>query len=152
MTLKIITSCLIMLIVFASCGSKGSQDDKLDERKPVIHVISPVAESVVKAGGILNVNIDVEDNIALKDYLLQINISGTKALKTVEEYSFNSMVDKDQNGNALPQISGEKTAKLNFGIKIDELSKEGNYSLTLMVSDETGNEEEALVDFYISRI
>lgn len=152
MKLKILTSCFIMLIALTSCGGKDSQDDKLDESKPGIQIISPVAESIVNAGGILYVNIDVEDNIALKDYLLQINITGVKALKTVEAYAFNSIVDKDQNGNALPQISGKKTANLNFGIKIDELSKEGNYSLILLVSDETGSEEEALVDFNITRI
>lgn len=143
----------IMILAFTSCGSSdGGDDPKPDQTKPAITIVSPSLDASIIAGSILQVNIDLTDDVALDNYVLKISLSGTKSVKTVEEFSFNSITDTDSNGNSLQNISGEKSVKLNFGIAISETAQEGNYSLTVSVSDKAGNQQEENIEFTITRI
>lgn len=147
------TCYFILILAFTSCGSSnGGDDPKPDQAKPAITIISPSLNASILAGNILQLNIDLTDNIALSNYTLKISLSGTKSVKNVEEFSFNSSTDTDSNGNSLPNISGRKSVKLNFGIAISEKAQEGNYTLNLSVSDEAGNQQEEHIDFTITQI
>lgn len=143
----------ILILAFTSCvRNAGGNDQQPDQIKPAITIISPSLNTSILAGNILQLNIDLTDNVALGNYTLKISLSGTKSVKNVEEFSFNSSTDTDSNGNPLPNISGGKSAKLNFGISITESAQEGNYTLILSVSDEAGNEQFKNIDFTITRI
>jgi hypothetical protein len=147
------TCYFIMMLAFTSCGSSdGGDDPQPDQTKPTITIAGPLLNASIAAGNVLQLNIDLTDDVALDNYVLKISLSGTKSVKTVEEFSFNSITDTDSNGNSLPNISGEKLVKLNFGIAITETAQEGNYTLTLSVSDEAGNQQEENIEFTITRI
>lgn len=142
-----------MILAFTNCGSSdGGDDPKPDQTKPAITIISPSLNASIAAGSILQLNIDLTDDTALDNYVLKISLSGTKSVKTVKEFSFNSITDTDSNGNSLPNITGKKSVKLNFGIAITEKAQEGNYSLTVSVSDKAGNQQEEDIGFSITRI
>lgn len=143
------TMILLFAVGLMSCG--GGDDEKVDGTKPTITLTSPTGSTAVVPGDILNVNATLADNVELKEYTLTVSYSGTKSVKNVEEFSFNSYTDSDAYGNELPFITGKKTADLNFDIAIKDNARAGLYTFTLSVKDKSGNGSEETVQFEIAR-
>ena len=155
MKLKNTILFLVGLLYLTACGggsSDGEKVDDVDKQKPTVSIVAPALHSSFNAGSDLTIEIDASDDIELNNYVITIQMSGTKSLKTVEEFSFNSQSDTDKNGNEVPAIKGEKSTKLNFEISINEFAEAGVYTLTCKVFDAAGNKEEKETEFTIERI
>lgn len=155
MKLKNTILFLVGLLYLTACGggsSDGEKVDDVDKQKPTVSVVAPALHSSFNAGSDLTIEINASDDIELNNYVITIQMSGTKSVKTVEEFSFNSQSDTDKNGNELPAIKGEKSKKLNFEISINEFAEAGVYTLTCKVFDAAGNKEEKETEFTIERI
>jgi len=155
MKLKNTILFLVGLLYLTACGggsSDGEKVDDIDKQKPTITIIAPASNSSFNAGSDLTVEIDASDDIELNNYVISIQMSGAKSVKTVEEFSFNSQSDTDKNGNELPTIKGQKSVKLDFEIVINEFAEAGVYTLTCTVVDAAGNQEEKETEFTIERI
>ena len=150
MKLTKIISCLFGLLMLTACGGSSSSE-KIDEKKPIVNIVTPALNSSYDAGSNLGIEIDISDDVELDEYRITIQRSGVKSVKTVEEFSFNSQTDKDKKGNDLSLIKGKKSAKISFDITINEFAEEGVYTLTCKAYDEAGNEEKKENTFTINR-
>ncbi|MCT4603434.1 MAG: DUF4625 domain-containing protein [Marinifilum sp.] len=151
--MKLLKYALIVLFSagMMSCGGSSGGED-LDSEAPKVEITKPVLNptTVVEAGKDLDVSFKATDNIELKSYTLTINYSGSKSVKQVEEFSFNSNSDKDADGKDLPEISGkEKT--VSFKIAIADDAKAGLYKMIVTVKDASGNTKPNEVVFEIKR-
>jgi len=142
-----------MILIFATClmSCDGDDDKTVDDTKPTIKLNSPTTTVEITPGGVFNVNAVLSDNIMLEEYEVKITYRGSKAVKNVEEFYFNSRSELDAYGNALPVLNGEKTFDLNFDIAVDEYARVGNYNFSISVEDESGNVSEEMVQFEIIR-
>jgi len=139
----------ILALSFASCGD--DDDPIVDTTKPTINLNSPITTVDITPGGILNVNALLSDNIKLEEYEVKITYRGSKSVKNVEEFYFNSRTDLDAYGNALPVVTGEKSFDLNFDIAVGTNARVGHYSLILTAIDQSENVTEEMVQFEIVR-
>lgn len=140
---------LIFTVSLISCGSEDSI--KVDETKPTITLNSPTSSLMVTTGGVFNVNALLNDNVGLEEYVVRVNYRGSKSVKNVEEFNYNSRTDLDAYGNALPILNGEKSFDLNFDIAIGTYARVGYYSLSVTAIDQAGNSIEEIVPFEIIR-
>ncbi|WP_321308539.1 DUF4625 domain-containing protein [Marinifilum fragile] len=140
---------LLFTIGLLSCG--GGDDDKVDNTKPTIDLIGPTGNEIIKPGSLLKVNASLSDDFGLEEYVLTISAGGTKSVKNVEEFSFNSYTDTDAYGNSLPVIKGMKSTELSFDIGIADNARAGFYTFTLSVKDQSGNGSEETLQLEISR-
>ncbi len=142
-----------MILFFAtgllSCG--GGDDKKVDDTKPSISLNSPTGTVEITPGGILNVNAVLSDNLMLEEYVVTITYRGSKSVKNVEEFYFNSRSELDAYGNKLPVVKGEKSFDLNFDIAVDAFARVGNYNFLISLEDQSGNMVEEMVQFEIVR-
>jgi hypothetical protein len=142
-----------MILFFAtgllSCG--GGDDKKVDTTKPTISLNGPTSTVEITPGGVLNVNAVLSDNIKLEEYVVKITYRGSKSVKNVEEFYFNSRSELDAYGNELPVIKGEKSFDLNFDIAVDVFARVGNYNFSITAIDQSGNSAEEMVQFEIVR-
>jgi uncharacterized membrane protein len=154
--LKFTLVVLLSVSLFA-CGSSSGGDDDDDESAPTITVNSPTASTVVTAGEDLSVNISLSDNVSLSSYVLTVAYSSSStstasvtsiSTKTVTKFSFNSVTDKDTDGNALPSISGTSST-VSFDMAIDYDATPGMYVLIITVTDSSENHDSAEVIFEI---
>jgi hypothetical protein len=143
------TIILIASLSLISCG--GSDDNKVDETKPTISLNGPTSTVEITPGGIINVNAVLSDDVKLGEYVVRINYRGSKSVKNVEEFYFNSRSELDAYGNALPVVNGEKSFDLNFDIAVDAYARVGNYNFSISVEDQSGNSVEEMVQFEIVR-
>lgn len=143
------TICLLIGLVLFACSSGG--DDPVDGTKPSITLNSPTETTSILPGSVLKVNASLSDDIGLEEYVLTISAGGTKSVKNVEEFSFNSYTDTDAYGNSLPVIKGMKSTELSFDIGIADNARAGFYTFTLSVKDQSGNGSEETLQLEISR-
>jgi len=148
--MKTIKYTLFLTLLLAIC-SCGGGDDPVDETNPTVIIKSPTVTTNLNPGDVIAIDIDLSDNIALDDYVLNIAAGQTKSAKNIEEFSFNSYTDTDAYGNPLPVISGKKTAKLNFDIAVKDNVRVGFYVLTISVRDKSDNATEESEQIVISR-
>ena len=149
--MKLLKYTLILLFSVGLMSCSGGDDEKEDNTNPIITLTSPTNSVLVNPGSILNVNAVLSDNVMLEDYAVKITAGGTKSVKNVEEFYFNSYTDSDAYGNALPEVSGRETATLNFDIAISDNARVGFYTFTLSAEDQSGNYTEEIVHFEITR-
>lgn len=142
-----------MILIFSasllSCGD--GDDNKVDNTKPTISLNSPTSTVNITPGGVLNVNAVLSDNVELEEYVVKINYRGSKSVKNVEEFYFNSRSELDAYGNELPVVKGEKSFDLNFDIAVDAYARVGNYTFSITAIDQSGNSVEEMVQFEIVR-
>ena len=143
----------VMILIFSagllSCGS--GDDNKVDTTKPTISLNGPTSIVEITPGGILNVSAVLSDNVELGEYIVKITYRGSKSVKNVEEFYFNSRSELDAYGNELPVLNGEKSFDLNFDIAVDAYARVGNYNFSISVEDQSGNSVEEMVQFEIVR-
>jgi len=140
---------LFMAVGMMSCD--GGDDNKVDTTKPAISLNSPTSTVMITPGGVLNVNAVLSDNVELGEYIVKITYRGSKSVKNVEEFYFNSRSELDAYGNELPVLNGEKSFDLNFDIAVDAYARVGNYNFSISVEDQSGNSVEEMVQFEIVR-
>ncbi|MDQ2178011.1 DUF4625 domain-containing protein [Marinifilum sp. D714] len=141
--------CLFIGLALFACGSGG--DDSVDGTNPSITLNSPTEATTILPGSVLKVSASLSDDIGLEEYVLTISAGGTKSVKNVEEFSFNSYTDTDAYGNSLPAIKGMKSTELSFDIGIADNARAGFYTFTLSVKDQAGNGSEETLQLEISR-
>ncbi len=137
--MKFLKFALIVLfsVGIMSCGSSGGGDDKEDTVAPTVTIASPTTSTIVIAGANLSVNFTATDNVALASYTVTVSYMGVKSVKTVEEFSFNSLADTDAAGNAVPAISGASKV-ISFNIATPDNAKPGAYKFSVAVKDTAG--------------
>lgn len=135
---SLLVSMLAVSALFVSC----SDDEKdSDTTKPVINLIEPEEGAVLKPGSTIHFEMDLEDNVMLGSYKVEIhsNFDGhthdTKAeAGNTEEtvpFAFNKSWD----------VSGLKNTHIHHHeIEIPANAKEGNYHLMVYCADAAGNE------------
>ncbi len=138
-----------MAVGLMSCG--GGDDNKVDETKPAISLNGPTSTVEITPGGVLNVNAVLSDNLMLEEYVVTITYRGSKSVKNVEEFYFNSRSELDAYGNELPVVKGEKSFDLNFDIAVSEFARVGDYNFSISLEDQSGNMVEEMVQFEIVR-
>lgn len=131
-----IVSMLAVSALFVSC----SDDENSDTTKPVINLIEPEEGAMLKPGSILHLDMDLEDNVMLGSYKVEIhnNFNGhthTKAeAKDTGEtvpFAFNKSWD----------VSSLKNTHIHLHeIEIPANAKEGNYHLLVNCTDAADSE------------
>lgn len=131
-----IVSMLAVSALFVSC----SDDENSDTTKPVINLIEPEEGAMLKPGSILHLDMDLEDNVMLGSYKVEIhnNFNGHTHTKAEAEdtgetvpFAFNKSWD----------VSGLKNTHIHLHeIEIPANAKEGNYHLLVYCTDAAGNE------------
>ncbi len=149
--MKILKYAMILLFSVSMLSCDGGDDNKVDNTKPTITLNSPTSTVVVTPDGVLNVNALLSDNMELREYIVKITYRGSKSVKNVEEFYFNSRSELDAYGNKLPILNGEKSFNLNFDIAVDAYARVGNYNFSISVEDQSGNSVEEMVQFEIVR-
>ncbi|MPQ46853.1 DUF4625 domain-containing protein [Marinifilum sp. N1E240] len=143
---------LFCFLIFISCG--GGSDDKIVEEDtiaPNVSILNPTENQMVKAGEQLSLQVKLNDNKELLSYVIKIDYSGLKSMKSVQEFSFNSLTDNDANGNPFPTVEGKKSAEISTSIEIDDAAMEGKYLLNCTVVDKFDNKVEKSISFSIER-
>jgi len=132
--MKFLKYALIVLfsVGMMSCGSSGGDDT--DKEAPEITITAPTASTTVVAGDNISVNFTATDNVELASYTVTVSYTGVKSVKTVEEFSFNSLSDTDASGNAVPSISGASKT-ISFSIAVTENATPGSYKFSVTVKD-----------------
>ncbi|BAX79859.1 DUF4625 domain-containing protein [Labilibaculum antarcticum] len=149
--MKFLKYALIVLfsVGIMSCGSSGGDDEeKEDTVAPTLTITSPTTSTKVAAGANLSVNFTAADNVALASYTVTVSYTGAKSVKTVQEFSFNSISDTDAAGNALPSISGASKI-ISFNIAVTDIAKPGAYKLSVTVKDTAGKSTTKDISFEI---
>ncbi len=143
----------VMILIFSAglLSCDGEDDNKVDTTKPTISLNSPTTTVMITPSGVLNVNATLSDNVMLDEYVVKITYRGSKSVKNVEEFYFNSRNELDAYGNELPVLNGEKSFDLNFDIAVDAFARVGNYNFSISVEDQSGNVSEEMVQFEIVR-
>jgi len=149
--MKIIKYAMILLLTTSLMSCGGGDDKKVDDTKPTISLNSPVSTVMITPGGVLNVNAVLSDDVELGEYIVKITYRGSKSIKNVQEFYFNSRTDLDAYGNALPVVTGEESFDLNFDIAVGTNARVGHYSLILTAIDQSENVAEEMVQFEIVR-
>jgi len=140
--MKILKYALIVLFSagMMSCGGGGS-DDPVDEKKPEANITS---SAEVNAGENYVVSFTASDDMELESYRVQITFLNATGMSTKSylDFSFDSNVDLDANGNATPSIDGKKTASVSFPVATDfgnnSVAKKGMYKLAITLIDASG--------------
>lgn len=137
--MKFLKYALIVLfsVGMMSCGSSGG-GDKEDTVAPTVTIASPTLSTTVAAGENLSVNFTATDNVGLSSYSLLVAYSGTKSVKTVEEFVFDSATGTNADGGALPSISGTSSL-VSFSMFIEDNAKPGMYKMTIKITDSANN-------------
>ncbi|MDR1091797.1 MAG: DUF4625 domain-containing protein [Prevotella sp.] len=139
-------SIIATVFLFTSCDS----DDNGDTTPPVINLISPVEDGILKIGGEHGIHLDMElsDNEMLSSYKVEIHNdfdghTHTSSLKSAETTPFSFQKSWD--------LSGQKTAKIHHHeIIIPENATPGNYHLMVYCTDAAGNESYVARDIVLS--
>lgn len=139
----------MILFLFPAISQADNVDQNPDKISPRIELQSPGSHFEVVKGGNIYLNAFLHDNQELDSYRIVISKGGVKTDKYTN--TFSSYLKKDAKGNALPNISGMKSAELNFEIKVEENTIVGDYSLFLHLRDKSGNKYTVKRDFYVSR-
>jgi len=149
--MNILKYAMLLILSAGLMSCDGEDDKKVDDTKPTISLNSPSTTVEITPGGVLNVNAVLSDNVMLEEYVVKITYRGSKSVKNVEEFYFNSRTDLDAYGNALPVVNGEKSFDLNFDIGVGLTARVGNYNLSLTAIDQSENVTEEIVPFEIVR-
>lgn len=129
-----IVSVMALSVLFVSCSDDEKQGDTT---KPVINLIEPEEGAALKPGSSIHFELDLEDDVMLGSYKVEIhnNFDGhghTKAETSgTEAFAYNKSWD----------VSGQKNAHIHHHeIEIPANATEGNYHLMVYCTDAAGNE------------
>ena len=139
-------SIVTITLLFTSCDS----DNDGDTTPPVINLIAPAEEGILKIGDEHGMHLEMElsDNEMLSSYKVEIhnNFDGhehTKSLKADETTPFSFQKSWD--------VSGKKNATIHHHeIMIPENATPGNYHLMVYCTDAAGNETYVARDIVLS--
>lgn len=133
---------LSIAILFTACSS--DDDNALDNEVPTITVNVPQQEQHFDLGEKIMLNIELEDNVALAAYRLNIhhNADGhTHGVVTMsEDWEYNENITLE---NSPQSFLVEDEINIPTGIT------QGNYHFGIIVLDSSGNQSEAYVDIVI---
>jgi hypothetical protein len=133
----VIFSMITVLSLFTSCNDDG------DTVKPVIHLIEPEEDAVLKIGSDVHFEMEVSDNEMLKSYKVEIhsNFDGhTHSRAETTDFSFNKTWD----------LSGKNADIHHHEIIIPESATPGYYHLMVYCTDVAGNEASLARDIELS--
>ena len=133
---SVLIVALVLSIGFFACNGDS---DEPDVTNPVVTITSPTAGQKIVAGTDLTITADFTDNEALGSWSYSVAIK-TPAKKNVEIYKIENATGGEINGTA---ATGTETEK------VDGLAQLGIYTLTVTVSDLSGNTSTASQDFEI---
>lgn len=124
-----------------SCGGGSDDKPKADEQKPTVSIVKPISGYSAKAIEPLEVVVNLSDNVELSSYSITLKpaSAASASLKGNPEFEWNSKVDLDSDGNALPKIpAGKKDFPVTFSMDISDAAA-GDYLLTVEATDKSQN-------------
>lgn len=133
---------LSIAILFTACSS--DDDNALDNEVPTITINVPQQEQHFDLGGKIMLNIELEDNIALSAYRLNIHQAsdghthGVVTMNEAWEYNENTTLENS------PQ-----SFLVEDEINIPADIAEGDYHFGIIVLDNSGNQTEAYLDIEV---
>jgi hypothetical protein len=137
----VIFSLITLMPFFTACEEDG------DTTKPVINLLEPEEDAVLKIGDTHGVHFDMEvsDDVMLKSYKVEIhnNFDGHTHSRTTRTTPFYFEKTWD--------LSGKKNADIHHHeIKIPEDATPGHYHLMVYCTDAAGNEASLARDIELS--
>lgn len=143
---------------FVSCGKTD-----VDSEKPVIKLLEPQEDELVKPGSALHLKIELSDNVALRSYKVEIhgNFDGhthnARAEEAADAVEFkNTWTEADFVKLGETPILDKQTVTIDHKlIEIPETIngkpvKEGHYHLMIHCTDRAGNQKEIFTEINIS--
>lgn len=133
---------LSIAILFTACSS--DDDNGLDNEVPTITINVPQQEQHFDLGGKIMLNIELEDNVSLAAYRLNIHQAsdghthGVVTMSEAWEYNENFNLE-----------NSPKNYLVENEISIPADIAEGEYHFGIIVLDSSGNQSEAYVDIEI---
>ncbi|MDR0713524.1 MAG: DUF4625 domain-containing protein [Bacteroidales bacterium] len=139
--------CLMatVTVLVSSCKKDG------DTTKPVITLIEPAEDDVLKIGGTVHFEMELEDDVALQSYKVNIhhNFDGHGHEKSDEETE--TVPFEYDNDKWDTDIAGKKNASIHHHeISIPENATPGDYHFMVYCTDAAGNEANVVVNVELS--
>lgn len=131
----ILAIVLTAVFSFASC----SDDDDVDNTKPVINLVSPAEGAILKIGSDVHFDAVFSDDVLLKSYTIEIHDNFSEHGHTSKSVSEGAT--KDFFFKETWSLAGKKNATVHHHeVIIPENATPGKYHLIVYCYDEAGNE------------
>lgn len=172
---SVLIAAVLMLasFSFASCKSEN-----LDNEKPVVKIISPVEDEMVKPGSYIHFEVELSDNVALSSYKVNIHgafnghthnhgVANNAVLRSAESDSVEfsrTWLENDFIALGYEAIAGKRNVSIHHhhmdipatitktvnGEQKEMPLREGHYHFMVYCTDESGQESFASTEIYIS--
>ena len=132
-------SIVLAFAIFTACSS-----DEIDTEAPRIVVNAPEDHAHFHPGDVILFNADFSDNVALKQFKIDIHYGGDHGHKSVSDDDHGHKWSYEHIGD----LSGrEQNVQMN--ITIPEDTHEGEYHFLVFATDEAGNEAQVVLEIEI---
>lgn len=129
-------------LLLMSCSS--DDDQALDSQAPTVTINTPAEEQAFERGETITLDIDLEDDLALAAYRLNIHQASDG-----HTHNIATMSEAWEFGKNVTLENTPQTFKVEDEIAIPEDIEEGDYHFGIIVLDNSGNQTEAYLDIEI---
>ena len=174
-------SVLIAAIVLkAVFGLVSCDSENLDNEKPVVKIVSPMEDELVKPGSAIHFEVELSDNVALASYKVEIHdafdghghghgdtrsgSATTRAASDSEKFTRTWWLESVFIALGEEPIAGKRNARVyhhHMEVPVTVISiidgeqkemplREGHYHFIVYCTDESGQESFASTEIYIS--
>ncbi|NLD24051.1 MAG: DUF4625 domain-containing protein [Bacteroidales bacterium] len=172
----VLISTFVLIAVF---GLVSCDNENLDNERPVVKIVSPMEDELVKPGNDIHFEVELSDNVALASY--KVNIHGafdghehgdgytrygfatTRAASDSDEFT-RTWLESDFIALGEEPIAGKRNASVHHhhmeipttiirtidGEQKEMPLREGHYHFMVYCTDESGQESFASTEIYIS--
>ena len=167
----------LAVLMIATVGFVSCENENLDNEKPVVQIVSPVEDEMVRPGKDIHFEVELSDNVALSSY--KVNMHGafdghdhgvggtrnTKNLTVTDSVEFSkTWLASDFIALGEEPIAGMRNATIHHhhieipatitrtinGEQKEMPLKEGHYHFIVYCTDESGQESFVSTEIYIS--
>ncbi len=167
----------LAVLTIATVGFVSCENENLDNEKPVVQIVSPVEDEMVRPGKDIHFEVELSDNVVLSSY--KVNMHGafdghdhgkggtryTKNLTETDSVEFSkTWLESDFIALGEEPIAGMRNATIHHhhieipatitrtinGEQKEMPLKEGHYHFIVYCSDESGQESFATTEIVIS--
>lgn len=127
------TLLIYLILILPVFVLMGCDEEDVDTEKPVIEVVEPLDHAEFHPGEEMLVELELSDNVGLKEFKIEIHYGGDHTHKALaegeEEWSFIH----------IESIEG-RNMHMHMDIDIPQDAKHGLYHFLVYCTDEAGNE------------
>ena len=167
----------LAVLTIATVGFVSCENENLDNEKPVVQIVSPVEDEMVRPGNDIHFEVELSDNVALSSYKVNMHgafdghdhgVGGTRNtinLTETDSVEFSkTWLESDFIALGEEPIAGMRNATIHHhhieipatitrtinGEQKEMPLKEGHYHFIVYCSDESGQESFATTEIVIS--